>query len=163
MGPFGFTVMGKPENKSSFALAGVFDAQVLLWQDWQHKDSSILFEDILALVVGERIDIRVPHQKNISFRNTSPLFFTSNSALYVLRHDADEMFQLNAAMAVLQPHLACAASESRTCSRLPSLQSLLCFLLLDASPSGSPKFEPASCASFEQCKELQYTFWGCKN
>ena len=93
-----FHVMGKPENKSSFPLAGVLDAQVMLWQDWKHNDATILFEDILSLIVGERMDIRCPFKKNESFRNTSPLFYTSNSPLYVVRHDPAEMTRLNTAM-----------------------------------------------------------------
>jgi len=94
-----FKVMGKPENKSSFPLSGVLDAQVLLWQDWKHNDATILFEDILSLIVGERMDIRCPFKKNESFRNTSPLFYTSNSPLYVVRQNPPEMVRLNAAMA----------------------------------------------------------------
>ena len=93
-----FDVMGKPESKSSFPLAGVLDAQVLLWQDWKHNDATILFEDILSLIVGERMAIRCPFKKNVSFRNTSPLFYTSNSPLYVARHNFEEMARLNAAM-----------------------------------------------------------------
>ena len=56
------------------------------------------FEDLLSLVVGERIDVRIPHQKNVSFRNGSPLFYTSNSLLHVKREDVAEAIRLNAAM-----------------------------------------------------------------
>ena len=94
-----FTVMGKPEAKSSFPLASALGAHVLVWQDWKHNDGTILFEDVLSMLVGERIEVRVPHQRNVSFRNTSPLFYTANSPLYVLRRDPAEMMRLNAAMA----------------------------------------------------------------
>ncbi|CAK0845543.1 unnamed protein product, partial [Prorocentrum cordatum] len=58
-----FKVMGKPQAKSSFPLAAVLDS-VLLWQDWKHNDATILFEDLLSMLVGERMDIRVPNKKN---------------------------------------------------------------------------------------------------
>ena len=93
-----FKVMGKPEAKSSFPLAGAVGAHVLLWQDYKHKDTTVQFEDLLSLVVGERIDVRIPHQKNVSFRNGSPLFYTSNSLLHVKREDVAEAIRLNAAM-----------------------------------------------------------------
>ena len=96
-----FTVMGKPQNNSSFALAGVLDAHVLLWQDWKHNDSTILFEDVLSLIVGERIDIRIPHAKNVSVRNSAPLFYTSNTPLSVGRRaeSLEQLIRLNRAMA----------------------------------------------------------------
>jgi len=93
-----FPVMGKPDSKSSFPLTGVLDSKVLVWQDWKHSDSIVQFEDLLSLLVGERIEIRVPNQKNVSFRNESPLFFTSNSPLYVVRPDPQAMQRLNSAM-----------------------------------------------------------------
>jgi hypothetical protein len=91
-------VMGKPESKSSFPLAGALDARVLLWQDYKHSDSIVLFEDILSLVVGELMEIRTPCKKNIPFRNNSPFFFTSNSPLRVVREDPEQMCRLNEAM-----------------------------------------------------------------
>ena len=94
-----YRVMGKPQRGSTFPLAAAPDAQLLVWQDWKHDDGTILFEDLLSFLVGERIDIRVPHQSNASFRNTSPLFYTSNSSLRVRRDDAGEAARLNRAMA----------------------------------------------------------------
>ena len=94
-----FQVMGKPEAKSTFPLAGVLDAQILVWHEYKHKDSIVLFEDLLALTVGERMGVRVPHKKNVPHRNTAPLFYTSNSVLKVVREDVVEMTRLNAAMA----------------------------------------------------------------
>ena len=93
-----FRVMGKPQHGSTFPLAGAIDADVLLWQDWKHDDATVLFEDLLAFLVGEIVDIRVPHQCNVSFRNTSPLFYTSNSAVRVARQSSDLTVALNAAM-----------------------------------------------------------------
>ena len=93
-----FKVMGKPEHGSSFALAGALDSHLLLWQDYIHSDSTVQFEDILSLVVGERMDIRLPRSIGKSFRNTSPLFFTSQSALQVKRACPVTTAQLNEAM-----------------------------------------------------------------
>ena len=94
-----FQVMGKPQSGSTFPLSGALDANLLLWQDWAHDDGTILFEDLLSFLVGERVDIRVPHQRNVSFRNGSPLFYTSNAQLRVLRKDAELTAALNTAMA----------------------------------------------------------------
>ena len=91
--------MGKPGRGSSFPLAGAADADLLFWQDWKHDDATVLFEDLLSLLVGERSDARVPHQRSMPFRNTSPLFYTSNSPLRVNRHDPALTASLNAAMA----------------------------------------------------------------
>ncbi|CAE8608797.1 unnamed protein product, partial [Polarella glacialis] len=93
-----YSVIGKPEARSSFPLAGVLDAHILLWQDYRHNDSSVLFEDFLSLVAGERMDIRVPHKRNVSHRNTAPLFYSSNSQLVVARPDPAETVRLNRAM-----------------------------------------------------------------
>ncbi|CAJ1454063.1 unnamed protein product [Effrenium voratum] len=94
-----FQVLGKPEARSSFPLAGALDAQVLLWQDYKHQDQTVLFEDLLSLTVGEMISVRVPHQKNQTFRNVAPLFYTSNFPLQVRRPDLEEATRLNQAMA----------------------------------------------------------------
>ncbi len=94
-----FKVMGKPERGSSFPLAGMMDAHILVWQDYCHHDSTMLFEDILSLSVGESIEIRVPHSRNVRHRNTAPMFYTSQQELRVQRRDAALSEQLNAAMA----------------------------------------------------------------
>ena len=94
-----YKVMGKPQSGSSFPLAGAIGATVLVWQDWKHDDKTVAFEDLLSFFVGELVDIRVPHQRNVSYRNTSPLFYTSNSSLQVARQDTVLMGRLNSAMA----------------------------------------------------------------
>ena len=57
-----------------------------------------MFEDMLAVLVGERIEVRVPHRRNISRRNTAPMFLTSTSILGVVREKPQEMQRLNDAM-----------------------------------------------------------------
>lgn len=100
-----FPVMGKPQFKSSFPLASALDARVLLWQDYKHSDATILFEDLLSFLVGEQLSVRVPCQTNVDFRNSSPLFFTSNSELGVVREDPAAMRRL------------CQAAAERFCTR----------------------------------------------
>ena len=98
--PFGdiFKVMGKPQKKSSFSLTNALDAHILLWQDYKHHEETVGFEDLLSLIVGEQVEVRVPHQANTPFRNKAPLFYTSNSMLRVTREDPQETAKLNAAM-----------------------------------------------------------------
>ena len=91
-------VMGKPDSKSSFPLTNVVDAQLLLWNEYKHKDSILLFEDLLAIAAGERIEIRIPNEKNVSVRKQAPMFLTSNSMLIVVRPNLAEMERLNNAM-----------------------------------------------------------------
>ena len=93
-----FDVAGKPQSRSSFPLSGILDASLLLWQDFKHDDRTIVFEDLLNLLVGELLSIRVPHQRNVNFQNKSPMFFTSNSPLAVVRQDPVTTQFLNGAM-----------------------------------------------------------------
>lgn len=93
-----FSVMGKPEGKSTFPLACVPEVHLLVWHEYAHKDSIVLFEDLLALTVGERVEIRQPHRKNLSHRNTAPMFLSCNSPLTVVREDVAVMTRLNQAM-----------------------------------------------------------------
>lgn len=94
-----FEVSGKPDSKSTFPLAGLIDADVLVWQEYSHKDSILLFEDLLAVLCGEKMGIRVPHRKNVQHRNVAPMFYSSNSMLAVRRDDPETMQRLNSAMA----------------------------------------------------------------
>ena len=75
------------------------EADVLLWQQYFHKDSILLFEDLLALLCHERIKVAVPYKGGVSHRNMAPTFYTNSSPLRVVREDAAQMFPLNGAMA----------------------------------------------------------------
>ena len=75
------------------------EADVLLWQQYFHKDSILLFEDLLALLCHERIEVAVPYKGGVSHRNMAPMLYTSNSPLRVVREDAAQMLLLNGAMA----------------------------------------------------------------
>ena len=68
------------------------------WQDYNHDDKSLAFEDLLALLVGETLAVRVPNNPNVEHRNKAPMFFTSNSPLMTGRTDPLAMQYLNTAM-----------------------------------------------------------------
>ncbi len=88
----------KPEVQSTFPLAGVIDSYILVRHEYKHNGKTVLFEDLLALLCGERLDIRSPHSRNKSHRNTCPMFLTSNSPLQICREDAAATSLLNTAM-----------------------------------------------------------------
>ena len=91
-------VMGKRDSKSACPLSGVIDAHILVCQEYYHKGGLVFFEDLLALLAGERMEIRAPHRKNVSHRNTAPMFYSSNSLLAVRRDGPARMQLLNKAM-----------------------------------------------------------------
>ena len=88
----------KPQKNSSPPLARVIGAHIMPWQDYNHDDKSLAFEDLLGMLVGETLAIRVPNKPNLEHCNTAPIFFTSNSPLFVVRQDPQAMQYLNAAM-----------------------------------------------------------------
>merc|ERR1712012_412895 len=47
-----FRVCGAPERDSSFPLAGLLDAEVLLWQEFTWEAKLCAFEDLLSLTAG---------------------------------------------------------------------------------------------------------------
>ena len=53
-----FAVMGRPDSNSTFPMARVLNACLLLWEEYKNKDGIVLFEDFLALLVGERMKRR---------------------------------------------------------------------------------------------------------
>ena len=72
-----FRSMPPPEDGSSFPLAGALDAEILLWQDFEYSAGTLNFMDLLRLLVGERVGVRIPGEPNRHFNNTSPLFYTA--------------------------------------------------------------------------------------
>ena len=69
--------MPPPEDGSTFPLSGALDAEILLWQDFEYNPGTLQFNDLLRLLVGERIGVRLPGEKNRSLKNTSPLFYSA--------------------------------------------------------------------------------------
>ena len=70
-----FECFPKPQKGSTFALANVFNKDVILWQDYLHDEATISFTDLLALCVGESVGIRVVGG-NRPFRNKAPVFYS---------------------------------------------------------------------------------------
>ena len=68
--------MPPPEDGSTFPLSGALGAEILLWQDFEYNPGTLQFPDLLRLLVGERIGVRLPGEKNRSFNNTAPLFYS---------------------------------------------------------------------------------------
>ena len=58
-------------------MSGLIDAEVILWQDFEYDSKTLNFSDLLRLLVGERIGIRIPGQKNVSCNNAAPLFYSA--------------------------------------------------------------------------------------
>ena len=93
-----FTVMGKPQVGSTFPLCNALDAEVLLWQDYEHCNKTLCFTDLLSFTVGEKMDIRIPGAKGHSFRNLSPLFFTANQPLTLKAGPVEDQLKKTKAM-----------------------------------------------------------------
>ena len=72
-----FKTMPPPEDGSSFPLSGLVDAEILLWQDFEYQSKTLNYTDLLRLLVGERIGVRIPGQVNVSCNNSSPLFYSA--------------------------------------------------------------------------------------
>ena len=94
-----FAVCGKPERDNTFPLAGILDAEVLLWQEFTWDPKLCAFEDLLSLTAGERFGIREAHKKPRQFRNTSPMFYTAWAPLQYRGRAADQVQVYNDAMA----------------------------------------------------------------
>ena len=69
--------MPPPEDGSSLPLAALLDAEIILWQDFEYNHKTLNFSDLLRLVVGERIGVRLPGALNTGFNNTAPIFYSA--------------------------------------------------------------------------------------
>ena len=61
----------------AFPLAGALGAEILLWQDFEYNSKTANFTDLLRLLVGERVGVRIPGEPNRALNNTSPLFYSA--------------------------------------------------------------------------------------
>ena len=69
--------MPPPEDRSSLPLAALLDAEITLWQDFEYNHKTLNSSDLLRLVVGERIGVRLPGALNTGFNNTAPIFYSA--------------------------------------------------------------------------------------
>ena len=72
-----YETMPAPESGSTFPLSGLIGAEVALWQDFEYEAKTLNFQDMLRLLVGEKIGVRSPGTKNIRYKNTAPGFYTA--------------------------------------------------------------------------------------
>ena len=92
-----YKVSGKPQRESTFPLANVVDAEVLLWQEFEWDAKMCAFADLLALLAGEKFGIRLPNKKPQQYKNTSPMFYTAWEQL-TFRGSPNKMLAYNGAM-----------------------------------------------------------------
>ena len=85
-----------PEEGSSFALNGIIDTEIILWQDFEYSPKTVSWQDLLRLLVGERVSIRVPHAANVPHNNRAPMFFSGFDKIrypFGIGHKRDMMNQ----------------------------------------------------------------------
>ena len=82
---FIFETLGKPERGSTFPLGNLPVADVILWQDYEHHEETVVFTDLLSVFVGESMELRSPGKLNSKFRNNAPLFYSGRVPLQCSR------------------------------------------------------------------------------
>ena len=92
-----FRCAPKPQAGSTFPLASALNCDVLLWQDYSHHEATLSFTDLLAFVVGEGLDVRLPG-KNVKLHNKAPVFFSGRTGIRSKVSDADAAYELNRMM-----------------------------------------------------------------
>ena len=53
-----YEAMPAPESGSTFPLSGLLDSEVVLWQDFEYEAKTLNFQDLLRLLVGEKVGVR---------------------------------------------------------------------------------------------------------
>ena len=69
--------MPPPEDGSTFPLSGVLDVGILFWQDFEYNSRTLNYMDLLRILVGERVGVRIPGEKNVCVNNSAPLFYSA--------------------------------------------------------------------------------------
>ena len=85
-----FTAVGKPQKNSSFPLANIGGCDLLLWQDYKHHEPTVSFTDLLSILVGESVEVRLPGEKNEKVRNVAPMLYSGRVPLSSSFHDLGE-------------------------------------------------------------------------
>ena len=76
-----FKCLEKPQSGSTFPLSKIKQHEVILWQDYDHEEATLKFQDLLSLFVGESVGLRMPCAPNEKFRNTCPCFYSARKPL----------------------------------------------------------------------------------
>ena len=58
-------------------MLALLDTEIILWQDFEYNHSNFNSSDLLRLVLGERIGVRLPGALNTGFNNTAPIFYSA--------------------------------------------------------------------------------------
>ena len=53
-----YQTMPAPEAGSTFAMSGLVDAEIVLWQDFEYDHKTVNFQDLLRMLVGEKLPFR---------------------------------------------------------------------------------------------------------
>ena len=93
-----FAVSAKPTRESTFPFEGILGAEVLLWQEFAYTKRMCAWEDLLAVMAGEKLAVRCCAAKPVQHRNTAPMFYTARRHLIYKSDDAEEMVDYNQAM-----------------------------------------------------------------
>ena len=93
-----FRTAAKPEAGSTFALANILGADILLWQDYQHDERTMRFSDLLSLFVGEAINVRRPGAVGKNHANECPCFYSGRTPIQAQVADAGAADELNLMM-----------------------------------------------------------------
>ena len=93
-----FECAEKPQGGSSFPFATLPGCDVMLWQDYEHDEGTVRFSDLLALLVGEAVGLRLPGRPNTKYRNTAPLFYSGRSEIACSRRSSEAEKMFNAMM-----------------------------------------------------------------
>jgi hypothetical protein len=72
-----FKTMPPPEDGSTFPLASLLEAEIVLWQDYEYNQKTLNFNDLLRMAVGEKIGVRIPGSINSNFNNSAPIFYSA--------------------------------------------------------------------------------------
>ena len=80
-------------------ISGILCADVLQWQEFSWSSKTCAFEDLLQMLVGERLAVRVPCARPVHHRNPAPMFYTAWAPLGMTGADAMRVCNLNMAMA----------------------------------------------------------------
>ena len=92
-----FRAYPKPQAGSTFGLTDLKDFDVMLWQDYFHDEKTMKFTDLLALFVGEAINVRLVGG-NEPYRNAAPIFYSGVVPMRCGLHDRTVSEKLNGMM-----------------------------------------------------------------
>lgn len=104
----------KPPATTSFPLIGVFDYEILLWQDYRVGGDKVAWHELLSLFEGDTVHVAMPQSQVLGHRDEKmllPIFLSSSGRL--LGPDAEQTEHMNNRVNYLQLAHAMPAAEIR--------------------------------------------------